>query len=67
VFYGDKPKYGSGTYSSLSGNSVTSKQFREGDMIWLVDDSQQGLSSMTVSSGTRTVEVTEHCTGFTTR
>ena len=65
VFYGDKPKFGSGTYSTLSSNSVTSKQFRAGDMIWIVDDSQQGLASATISAGMNTVEVTSGCTGLT--
>ena len=67
LFFGDKPKFGSGTYSSLGGNSSTSRQFREGDMIWVVDDGQNGLSSTTVSRGARTIEITESCTGMTTR
>lgn len=67
LFFGDKPKFGSGTYSSLGGNSSTSKQMKEGDMIWVVDDGQNGLSSTTVSSNARTIEITESCTGMTVR
>lgn len=65
VFFGDKPKFGSGTYSNLSPNTSTSKSLRPGDMIWIVDDSQNGVSSITVSASTRTVEVTSGCTGLT--
>lgn len=67
LFYGDKPKFGSGTYSSLGGNSSTSKSFSEGDMVWIVDDGQNGLSSTTIGRGTNTVEITESCTGMTVR
>lgn len=61
VFYGDKPKFGSGTYSRLSSNTRTSKTFRPGDMIWVVDDSQNGLGGATISETTRNVELT--CAG----
>jgi len=67
IFFGDKPKFGSGTYSSMSSNSSTSKSMRPGDMIWIVDDSQNGLSSATVSASTRKVEITSSCTGLTAR
>ncbi len=61
VFFGDKPKFGSGTYSSLSSNSSTSHSFMPGDMFWIVDDSQNGVSSFTVADGTRKIEVQSGC------
>lgn len=67
LFFGDKPKFGSGTYSSLGSNTSTSKSMRPGDMIWLVDDSQNGLSSVSIGNRSMTVEVTSSCTGFTAR
>ena len=67
IFFGGDPRFGSGTHSSLSGNTVTSRSFREGDMVWLVDESRNGLSSVTVSRGTRQIEVTSSCTGFVSR
>lgn len=67
VFYGDKPKFGSGTYSSMSSNSSTSHSFRPGDMMWIVDDSQNGLGSVTVSPGMREIEILDSCTGMTAR
>jgi uncharacterized membrane protein YgcG len=67
VFYGDNPKFGSGRQSSLSGNSRQSSQMRPGDMIWLIDDSSNGLASATVSSSTREITVTSSCTGITSK
>lgn len=67
VFFGDKPKFGSGRYSSLSSNSSTSHSFMPGDMFWIVDDSQNGVSSVTIGESTRTVEVQNGCTGLSAR
>lgn len=65
VFYGDKPKFGSGTTSSISSNSVQSHSFRAGDMMWVIDDHDNGLGSVTISSGTRELEV--NCGGISAR
>lgn len=64
VFYGDKPKFGSGTTSSVSSNSVSSKQMQSGDMIWVVDDSDNGLGSVTIGDSTRGVEIGSDCTSI---
>jgi len=61
VFYGDTPKYGSGTTSSVSSNSVSSHTFRVGDMMWVLDDRGEGASSVTISASTRTIEITSGC------
>ncbi|MBA3464530.1 MAG: hypothetical protein H0T46_31655 [Deltaproteobacteria bacterium] len=62
VFYGTKPKFGSGTQSSVSFNSVSSKSFRVGDMMWVTDASGNGLSSVTVGPSTRNIEIDSSCT-----
>ncbi len=67
VFFGDKPKFGSGRYSSMSSNSLTSATFQPGDMLWIVDDGQNGLSAVTVAEGMREIEILEGCTGMRTR
>jgi hypothetical protein len=67
VFYGNKPKFGSGTYSSISSNSVQSHSFQPGDQLWIVDDSENGISNATVSSSTRELEITSSCTGISSR
>lgn len=61
VFYGSNPKFGSGTQSSISSNSVQSKSFRVGDMFWVTDESGNGLDSVTVSDRTRGVEIGSSC------
>jgi hypothetical protein len=65
VFYGDKPGFSSGTSSSLSSNSVQSKTFREGDQMWLTDDSGKGLSNVRIESSTRQIETT--CGGISAK
>lgn len=62
VFYGDKPKFGSGTYSTASSNSVQSHSFRPGDLFWIVDQSENGVASVEVKEGTREIEIRGGCT-----
>lgn len=61
VFYGSNPKFGSGTQSSISSNSVQSHSFRVGDMFWVTDESGNGLDSVTVSNRTRGIEIGGSC------
>jgi hypothetical protein len=67
VFFGKEPKFGSGTTSSISGNSVQNHSFKPGDMVWLVDDSGNGVASATASPGMREIEIASSCTGLTSR
>jgi hypothetical protein len=61
VFFGQKPKFGSGRTSSVSSNSVSSESFNTGDMMWIVDESDNGLASTTVSSSTHEITVGADC------
>jgi hypothetical protein len=65
VFFGDKPKFGSGTTSSISSNSIQSHSFRVGDQMWIVDEHDNGVSNTQISSSTREIEVS--CTGLIVR
>lgn len=67
LFFGDKPKFGSGTYTTLGSNTITSKSMQPGDMIWIVDGSQNGISSVTVDGGTKNVEINGDCSSFSVR
>jgi hypothetical protein len=67
VFYGKTPKYGSGTTSSVSSNSISSHSFRTGDMMWVLDGSGNGLGSITISESTRSVEIDAGCSGVSSR
>lgn len=67
VFYGSKPKYGSGTTSSISSNSVNSHTFQPGDMMWTVDDSDNGLGSVTVSGSIHEIQIGSDCRSISGR
>lgn len=64
VFFGDKPKYSSGTTTTISSNSVSSYSLRPGSMIWIVDGSDNPLSSTSVGSSSQRIEISPGCTGF---
>jgi hypothetical protein len=63
LFLGQKPKWGSGTYTSLGSNTTTSYSGNAGDMIWIVDDGQNGVSSLS-PSGNQRMKITSSCSGF---
>ncbi len=66
VFYGEKPKFGSGTRSTVSGNS-TSSQGRKADgtlTVWIIDDSENGVASARVTPETRRVVIDRSCTAI---
>lgn len=66
VFFGDKPKFGSGRYSSLSSNSRTNQTFKPGDQLWIVDDGQNGIENVKVEAGMKEIEVASSCDAFRT-
>ncbi|MCA9592234.1 MAG: hypothetical protein KC776_02960 [Myxococcales bacterium] len=66
VFFGDKPKFGSGTYSTIGDNTRTSHTFDVGDHFWLVDDGQNGLSSVEIGDSVREIEIGGACDQVTT-
>ena len=65
LFLGEKPKFGSGTNTSLGSNTTTSYQMKPGDMIWITDDSENGLSSTSIGGGSsQSIRIMPSCTGF---
>ena len=66
LFLGEKPKFGSGTNTSLGSNTTTSYQMKPGDMIWITDDSENGLSSTSIGGGNtfQSIRIMPSCTGF---
>ena len=66
LFLGEKPKFGSGTNTSLGSNTTTSYQMKPGDMIWITDDSENGLSSTSIGGGGtfQSIRIMPSCTGF---
>jgi hypothetical protein len=67
VFYGEKPGFSSGTFSSIESNSVSSHSFRPGEQLWIVDDSEHGIGSVTVGADTHELEVASGCTSIAAR
>lgn len=67
VFYGDKPKFGSGTYSTASANSRSSHSFRPGDQFWIVDESENGVANVSIKDETREIEILGSCTALAQR
>jgi hypothetical protein len=67
VFYGKDPKFGSGTRSSVSSNSVSSHSFSPGEMFWVVDDSDRGLGSVTPSANAHNIEIGADCASVSLR
>ena len=66
LFLGEKPKFGSGTNTTLGSNTTTSYQMKPGDMIWITDDSENGVSSTSIGGGGtfQSIRIMPSCTGF---
>jgi|GEM_PF-599807 len=63
VFYGDKPKFGSGTKSSIGSNTTTTAP-RKADgtlTVWLIDDHENGLANAKVDASTKRVDIDRSC------
>ncbi len=67
VFYGDRPKFGSGTYSSIESNSIENHSFNPGEMMWIVDEEENGIASTSVGPGMHEIEIPETCTSLMAR
>ena len=64
IFVGDKPKFGSGTRTSIGGNTIRSFSGTAPETFWITDASENGLSSFTVSPGSHRMQILPSCTGF---
>ncbi|MRG96236.1 hypothetical protein [Polyangium spumosum] len=65
LFFGDNPKFGSGTRTSLGSNTTSSYSGGAPKTVWIVDDRDQGISSF-VASGSQSMQITSSCSGFST-
>jgi len=63
LFFGDKPKFGSGRKERLGTNNTTSYSGGAPQTVWIIDESENGLSSF-VASGSQSMQITSSCTGF---
>ena len=67
VFYGKEPKFGSGRSGTISGNSTQGVSMNEGDMLWITDDHENGISNFVASAGSHELEISSSCTSFVVR
>lgn len=68
VFYGEKPKFGSGTRSSVSSNSISSAGRKpDGSMtMWIIDESENGLANAHATASTKRIIVDRSCSSLRT-
>jgi hypothetical protein len=63
LFLGDKPKFGSGTKTSMSSSSTTTfPRNADGTLtIWIIDDQENGLASVHVNKRMKKVVIGRSC------
>lgn len=69
LFIGDRPKFGSGTKTSISSNTTTSFP-RKADgtaSIWIIDDQENGITAATPGPDAKYVEIQGSCKEFAVR
>jgi hypothetical protein len=64
LFLGEKPKFGSGTSTTIGSNTTQSYSLGVGKMIWIVDDSENGVANYTGQAGSHRIKIPASCTGF---
>lgn len=67
LFVGDKPKFGSGTKTSIGSNTTTTFPRRADGTasVWIIDDKENGVSQAAVGPGTRRLKIARNCTAIT--
>lgn len=48
----------------MSSNEIRNFTFGVGDMLWIIDDSGNGVSNLTASPGMTRMKILESCSGF---
>ena len=66
LFLGQKPKWGSGTSTTIGSNVTQSFTLKQGDAIWIVDGSDEGIGKYTGQTGMHSVKITASCMQFVT-
>jgi hypothetical protein len=69
LFIGEKPKFGSGTKTSIGSNTTTTFP-RKADgtaMIWIIDEQENGVASVDVTPQTKRVEIGRDCKAISAR
>ncbi len=64
MFIGDKPRFGSGTSTSIGSNTISSFSGNAPETFWITDKSGNGVSAFTVSPGSHRMQILSSCAGF---
>ncbi len=67
VRHGGRPAQGAGATTVVDPHSAQPHRVQPGEELWLVDETDQDVSSTTVDAATREVEVRPKCDGFIRR
>ncbi|MEP7218825.1 MAG: hypothetical protein ABI876_07900 [Bacteroidota bacterium] len=58
VFWGEHPGYSGGTFSSASGNTISSETGHSpGDLLWIVDANQNPVTKIAIEADTKEIEI----------
>ena len=64
LFVGQKPKFGSGTSTSISSNATESFTVQSGKSLWIVGASDEGIAEYVGQPGTHRVKIPATCKEF---
>jgi hypothetical protein len=64
MFLGKDPKFSSGTQTNMSSNEIRNFSMKVGDMLWIIDDSGNGMSNLTAGQGMTRMKILPSCSGF---
>lgn len=69
LFLGEKPKFGSGTKTSIGSNTTTTFPRRPDGtaVVWIIDDKENGIQSAQVGVDTKKVEIGSSCTDLSAK
>jgi hypothetical protein len=58
LFWGESPGYSSGTFSSASGNTISSETGHSpGDLLWIVDANRNPVTKIAIEADTKEIEI----------
>lgn len=64
LFVGEKPKYGSGTSTSISSNATESFTVQAGKSLWIVGANDEGIAEYVGQPGTHRMKIPASCKEF---
>ncbi len=67
VLYVGKQPGENGRYMTLGSTNMISPRLRLGEQVWLLDEREAGLASVSVASSTHEIEIAETCAGLSAR